>query len=199
MSRLGGLSHSQAPVSGTSDRVRATTAARDRASRQIESSTVALSIPVAPALQSQCHFVAHNAQKIHDSVAGLIASVAHSFLPRPIITAGHSDKAGIGLGLVASLNHSEDRDAVNRHAKAPHQPPGGTLAGGMSDAPDDPSQTGGLARVGRRQIGKPFRKDALFAMVIAVPPAGQPCPDRYRRSLDREITQRSPTATKARR
>jgi hypothetical protein len=54
--------------------VRATTAARDQASRQIESLTVALSIPGALALQFQCHFVAHNVQKIRDSVAGLSAA-----------------------------------------------------------------------------------------------------------------------------
>jgi hypothetical protein len=67
----------------------------------------------------------------------------------------------------------------------------GTAAGGMSDEPHDPGQTGGSARVGRRQIGKSFGKDVLFAMVIAAPPAGQPCADRDRRSLDREITERS--------
>jgi hypothetical protein len=47
----------------------------------------------------------------------------------------------------------------------------------MPDEPNDSGQTGSSARVGRRQIGKPFGKDALFAMVIAAPPAGQPCPD----------------------
>jgi hypothetical protein len=97
-------------------------------------------------------------------------SVAHAFLPRPIINAGHSAKAGISLGLVASLDHSEDRGAVNRHAKAPHQPLRGTAAGGMPDEPNDAGQTGGSARVGRRQIGQPFGKDALFAMIIAAPP-----------------------------
>jgi hypothetical protein len=66
MNRLSGVSHSQAPASrpaGTSVRLRATTGARDQASRQIESSTVALSIPVAFALQFQRHFVAHKVQK----------------------------------------------------------------------------------------------------------------------------------------
>jgi hypothetical protein len=75
MNRLGGVSHSHAPLSaGTSARVRAKTAARDQASRLIESSTVALSIPVALALQFQCHFVAHKVQKTRDSVAGLSAA-----------------------------------------------------------------------------------------------------------------------------
>jgi hypothetical protein len=50
------------------------TAARDRISIQIASSTVVLPIPDALALRFQRHFVAHNMQRLNEAVAGLNAA-----------------------------------------------------------------------------------------------------------------------------
>ena len=47
-------------------------------------------------------------------------SVAHSFLPRPIINPDDSNEAVVRVSPATPLDHPEDRGAVDRHAKAPH-------------------------------------------------------------------------------
>ena len=114
-------------------------------------------------------------------------SIAHSLLLGPIINPDHANEAVVGVSRAAPLDHSPDRDAVDRHAETPHQLLCRSPAGGVSAEPNDPGQTGGPARIRRRRVGKPFRKDPLSAVVIAAPPAGQPRLDLDRHSLDREI------------
>ena len=109
----------------------------------------------------------------------------------PNINPDHSNDAGTRVNLIAPLDHSEDRGAVNRHAETPHQPLYRSPVGSVSDEPNDPGQTSGSARIRRRLVGKPFRKDPLSALVIAAPPAGQPRLDLDRHSLHREIMGRS--------
>jgi hypothetical protein len=94
-------------------------------------------------------------------------------------------------GLDAALDILEDRGAVHRHAKAPHQPLRRSPTRGVSDEPDDPGQTDGSARDGCRQLRKRFGEDPSFAVIVPASPAGQPCTDRDRRSLGREIVERS--------
>ena len=98
-------------------------------------------------------------------------AVAGAFAPRPVIDAGHSDRAVGGANYCIPIQSAQDRRVAERHTEPPHQTLRGPSAHAMINEADDFRQACGLAGERCRKTRKSLGKDAPNAPHVSAPPA----------------------------